>query len=118
MANKQRYTAGEVIEAVQRARGLLFVAAQRLGCTRQTVENYVKRYATVAQAVEEERQKTIDIAEGKLFEKLQTGESWAIQFILKTLGKDRGYTERTEITGAEGGAMVIKYTGNVDPRDI
>jgi len=115
---KQRYSAEQVIEAIRKSRGLLSVVAQRLGCTRQTVENYVKRYPTVDRAVKEERQKVIDVAEGKLFEKLQSGESWAIQFILKTLGKERGYTERTEVTGAEGGAMVIKYTGNVDPEDV
>jgi hypothetical protein len=115
---KQRYSAEQVIEAIRKSRGLLSVVAHRLGCTRQTVENYVKRYPTVDRAVKEERQKVIDVAEGKLFEKLQSGESWAIQFILKTLGKERGYTERTEVTGAEGGAMVIKYTGNVNPEDV
>lgn len=86
------------------------MAAFKLGCTRQTVENYVKRYPTVAQAVKEERQKTVDVAEGKLFDKLKTGESWAIQFILKTLGKDRGYTERQEMDVTTKGQPIKSET--------
>jgi len=50
--------------------------------------------------------------------KLDADEWPAIKFVLVTLGKDRGYAERTEVTGAEGGAVVVKYTGNVDPGDV
>ena len=52
---------------------------------------------SVARAMEHARNTTLDRAETKLFE---AGEQWAIQFMLKTLGKSRGYTERTEIAGS------------------
>ena len=113
---KQRYTADEMIGAIQKARGLLSVTANRLGCTRQKVENYVNRYPTVARAVVEEREKLIDVAEAKLFEQIQEGEQWAVQFVLKTLGKRRGYVERQEITGAESGPITLRvvYDDRID----
>lgn len=118
MANKERYSTKEVIEALERARGIKAVAAKILTCTRRTIENYIERHPTVAAAYKEQRETLVDIAEGKLMKKLDTDEWPAIKFVLTTLGKDRGYTERREVTGAEGGAMVIKYTGNVDPEDV
>jgi len=29
--------------------------------------------------------------------------------VLKTLGKHRGYVERQEVTGADGGAVIVKW---------
>lgn len=118
MTGKNRYKAEQVIEALQKARGIKAVAAKVLGCSRQTVDNYIGRYVTVKAAYQEQRETLVDIAEGKLMKKLDTDEWPAIKFILTTLGKERGYTERTEVTGAEGKAVVIQYTGNVNPDDV
>ena len=40
------------------------------------------------------------------------GNLGAIIFFLKTQGKERGYTERQEITGADGTALVIEYVND------
>jgi hypothetical protein len=42
-------------------------------------------------------------------------QSSATEVLDRQLGKA---VSRQEITGAEGGAMVIKYTGNVNPDDV
>lgn len=38
----------------------------------------------------------VEIAEHKLQEAIERGERWAVNFILKTLGKSKGYTEKIE----------------------
>jgi len=66
--------------------------AERLGCGRSTVYRYVNRYPSVYEALEDERGELLGIAEGGLFERVQKGDLKAIMFVLKTKGKDRGYT--------------------------
>ena len=104
-----KFTVEEVIAAVKKNRGILALAAKELGCARQTLHNYVNRYPTVAQAVSDERESLLDLAEGSLFEQVRKGNITAIIFTLKTLGKSRGYVERQEVTGADGGAVVVKW---------
>lgn len=103
---KQRYTAAEVITAIERARGIKAVAAKILGCSRVTVDSYAKRYVTVAQACQQARETLIDVAEGQLVKAVDGGEWPAVRYVLATLGKERGYSERQEITGAKGKPLV------------
>lgn len=106
--SRQRYTAAQVIEAIEQSRGIKSAIAQRLGCHRHTVDNYIARYPTVARAYWEERERIVDTAEVKLLEKLKDGVDWAIKYVLSTLGKDRGYVERQEVAGEGGGPLTIK----------
>lgn len=106
MAN--RYTAEQVAQALKDANGIVRYAAQRLGCSRLTVYNYMKKYASVKQAHEDARENQIDYVEGKLLEQINSGNITAIIFYLKTQAKHRGYTERQEVTGADGGAQEFK----------
>jgi hypothetical protein len=86
---------------------MVYLAAEKLGCEAQTVYNYRDRYPAVRAAMESEDGKIDDIAEMKLYQALVAGESWAVQFRLRTKGKDRGYTERNEVTGSDGGAIKL-----------
>ena len=101
----ERYTAEQMIEAIQAAKGLKSVAARRLGCSWLTVHNYCRRHPTVQQAYDETRQQLVDLAEGKLIVEVNRGMWPAIKWVLATLGKDRGWVERKEVTGAEGGPV-------------
>lgn len=104
----QRYSADEVITAIEKASGIIKNAAKLLGCSRQTVYNYINNYATVKQAYDDANENMVDYVESKLIEQISVGNTTAIIFYLKTKGKHRGYTERTEHTGADGGAMEFK----------
>lgn len=97
MAGKQRYTTAQVIHAIRGSLGIKTAIAASLKCTRQTVDNYIKRYATVAQAYEEERERLVDLAEAKFAEAIKEGNWAAIRFALSTLGKDRGFSEKVDI---------------------
>lgn len=107
MANREHYKPEQIIEALKRTRGRIVLAAEILGCEYHTVENYMKRYASVAEALRRERERELDITELKLSQAIDNGEAWAIQFKLKTLGRSRGYIERHEITGKDGDPLHI-----------
>jgi predicted transcriptional regulator len=100
-----RYTIEEVIAALQETGGLKSRAARLLGCTRQTVSRYIDRYAEVREAMEQAEEDLLDEAEDKLREQIRDGQLTAIIFYLKTKGKGRGYTERVETTGKDGGPV-------------
>ena len=105
-----KFSVDQVIEAVRHNRGILTLAARELGCTRQTIHNYANRYATIASEVTSQRESFLDLAETKLIEQVQNGNITAIIFTLKTIGKSRGYVERTEMTGSDGSPLLSTAT--------
>lgn len=88
--------------------GVVTVVARRLRVTRQTVYGYLQKWATAREALDDERNSMIDLAESKLFAEVNAGNITAIIFALKTIGKSRGYVERAEVTGVDGGELVIE----------
>ena len=88
--------------AIKDSMGIKTGIAQRVGCSRQTVENALERWPDLQTMIADERTSIIDLAETKLMQQISGGELRAILFTLETLGKDRGWTKRTEVTGAGG----------------
>lgn len=107
-----RYTAQQVADALTAAKGFVSVAARNLGCTDQTVRNYIERYSACKQAVTDAREAMIDYAEGKLYQNIQNNDTVSILFFLKTQAKQRGYVERgeqrIEVSGANGNDIPIR----------
>lgn len=91
-----RLTAKKVADALRESRGMVTVAARKLGCTRQTVHAWINRSPQVAEAVKDAREVMTDTTELKFYEAIMKGEAWAISMYLRTQGKDRGYVERQE----------------------
>jgi hypothetical protein len=108
MANKQRFTPAQIIAALKKTKGLVYLAAKRLECDPDTIMNYCKRYPAVERAKQALRGEMVDLAEMRLLQSIQNGQAWGIAFALKTLGKDRGYVERQELTGQDGQGMVLR----------
>jgi|GEM_PF-1396213 len=115
MPDHEHYTAKQMIDALKETRGMIFLAAQRLGCSHYTIRNYAKRYPSVKAACEAERGRMVDLAELKLMQSIQNGEPWGIAFALKTIGKDRGYVERHEQTGKDGDAITLRVVYDQSP---
>ena len=112
-----KYSAEQVISAIQGTFGIKTAAANALGCTRQTIDNYIKRHPTVAKAYYEERERLVDMAESKFAEEISKGEWAAISFALRTLGKDRGFVESHALDVTSGGEKVpatVVYLPKVD----
>jgi hypothetical protein len=116
----EKMTPAAVAEALRRTRGIKAAAAQLLQCDRSTVLNYCKRYATVQQAADEARETLIDVAEGKLVQRVDAGDWDAVRFVLVTIGKGRGYVMRQENTGADGGPVQLEHSvnGGVEVRAV
>ena len=89
-----RYTADQVAEALRAAGGSHADAAERLGCHRTTILDYVRRCPRVRQARDEARAELIDKAESQLRAMVDRGEWLAVRFVLVTLGRDRGYSAK------------------------
>ncbi len=110
MGQPEKFTCDEMAQAITDARGLVSLVAKRLGCEQQTVRNYIKRYATCKQALEDARESLKDFTESQLLKQIDGGNIAGIIFFLKTQARDRGYIERQEITGADGGAIQLKWS--------
>ena len=102
---KRELTAQKIIVALRETKGLLTLAARKAGVSYRTINRYASEYPSVAEAVQEAKESMVDFAEGKLYEKIAKGDTASIIFFLKTKAKSRGYTERQEITGPDGGAV-------------
>ena len=96
MSGRQRYTSSQVIEAITLARGIKAVAARKLGCSRPTLDSYIDRYPGVRTAYQEAKDTLLDAAESALLTMIDNKEWPAVRFLLITLGKGRGYTERQD----------------------
>lgn len=104
MSEKQ-FTDAEIIAALKATHGLVYLAAEKIGCTAPTIYNRVKESYSVSEALKTSRNRIKDVAEAKLYTALGEGEAWAVTFFLKTKGKKRGYVERSEVTGKDGKAL-------------
>lgn len=96
MANSEKYTVKQIIDALRATKGMVSLAARKLECEAQTVRNYIKRHPTIAEAQKEIRESTTDVAELSLFKAIQEGQPWAVALYLKTVGRDRGYADRVD----------------------
>lgn len=101
-------TAEQVVAAIHGSKGFVTVVGKRLGCSARHVYNLLDKYATARDALADERESMRDFAEGMLYKRIEKGDTTAIIFYLKTQGKDRGYVERQEHSGPDGGALTVR----------
>lgn len=97
-----------VIARIEECKGNLTMACKLIGCSRQTLYNYIKSHPTVQAALETARESMIDNVESVLYSKALAGEVWAVCFFLKTQGKRRGYIERSELTTPDDKPLTIR----------
>ena len=112
---KRKLSEKLLVPAIAEARGNLADVARRFSVTRQSVWYYVNQRPALKAACQDQRETMKDHAESALYKALLAGEAWAVCFFLKTQARDRGYVERTELTGAEGGAIKITAIEAVKP---
>ena len=104
------HTTDELISVIKKSNGFLTVAARSLGITYQAIWNRQKRDKRLRRAIKAMREKHLDLTEKKLLENIKKGKEHSIFFHLRCLGKDRGYVERREITGADGKALQVSIS--------
>ncbi len=99
----RKYTVDQVAEALRKGNGMLSVAAEILGCHRNTIYNYLKDHPELKDIVEECRETLVDEAEQILLKKVREEDIRCVMFVLRTLGRHRGYHSRPGYAAEEPG---------------
>ncbi len=110
-----KYSVTDIMDALKKYKGNISWAARALGCDRSTIYRRIEKSPTLQKAVEDERESMIDLAESSLLRAVNDGEAWAVSLTLKTIGKNRGYVERTETSVSGGiGVTIVDDVGTDD----
>jgi hypothetical protein len=104
----EAFTPDQIIEALRAEHGFVAAAARRLGCAENTIRRYINNYPEVAEVHTEAFETAGDNVEYALYdEAVNQRNTAALIFLAKTRFRNRGYTERQELTGANGGPVAI-----------
>jgi len=99
-----KITKRKFLKALKGTAGILTQVAKNMDVSRNAVHEYINRTPEVKPLTEQEREQILDIIEGSLINRAVKGEDLKAQmFYLKTIGRKRGYVEKTE-TELSGGA--------------
>ena len=93
----REFTEQEILEAIQDTGGIINKIAQKLNCDWHTADKYISKYESSKIALQDERQTLIDDSENVIRNAVRSGDVQSAKFVLTTLGKKRGYTEKTEV---------------------
>ena len=103
------YRTADIIAALEKTHGMVYLAAESLGCSAMTIYRRAAKEKKIQNTIDSHRGKLIDKAELKLEQAVMNGEPWAVTLTLKSLGKNRGYVERQEQVNIEGKPMTIEW---------
>lgn len=100
----------ELTRLIQEYRGNVSAIARAKRCSRHTVQARIDESVLAGRALEDARESFVDEVEAALYANALDGNVAAQIFVMKAhpAAKRRGWSERTEHTGAEGGAVVVK----------
>jgi hypothetical protein len=107
-----KVTDKQIKEALWNSGGFITHAAQQLHMAYSSISERIRKTPELQKELEVVRESHLDLAESKLIEAVNKGRPWAICFYLKCKGKHRGYIERQEVTGVEGGPLEIHYVND------
>lgn len=86
-----------MVEALAKSLGIVSVAAKKVGINRETHRLWVKNDPEYAAAVADIAEDRKDFLESKMHQRINEGSDTMIIFALKTIAKDRGYIEKSEL---------------------
>ena len=92
----QKASIKKILKAIEGTGGLKTAIAAKLNVHLNTVLNYVNKYETVRQAIQEEQDKILDKAESNLFVRIKDGDEDTSKWFLARKGKQRGYSEKID----------------------
>jgi len=94
-----KITKTKFINAVNGSGGIITAIGKRLGASRIAVHAYIKKPGNewTREYLDQEKEKFIDLAEAGLLANVRKKDMGAIKYTLSTLGKKRGYVEKSEI---------------------
>ena len=97
---RMRCTVEKLVECSRRSNGIMSVVATMLGVDWHTADKYVRNCPEAQEAFQSAREAIFDVAESKLLQIINDPKHPrhfdAIQFLLSTVAKKRGYTTKIE----------------------
>jgi hypothetical protein len=115
LSHKKEHNKKALLKALEKTRGIVTTACEIVGIGRTTFYDYVRNDEEFKKDVGDIDNIAIDFAESALHKNIESGKEASIIFYLKTKGKGRGYIERQEITGKDGGSIEITGFNYVKP---
>lgn len=94
----RHHTQAEIKAALERFHGGVYLAARELGITRQAVYQRISGSPELSELQKSFHGQLVDLAVLQMEAFVRAGNLQAVKYVLSTLGKDRGFTERTEVT--------------------
>lgn len=93
--------------------GNVSAVARQFSVSRASVMELIGKRKALQSVLADAREGMLDNGESSLHRSVLAGEAWAVCFLLKTLGKSRGYIERSELSGPGGSPIPIDHSGSV-----
>ena len=106
MHNSTRKKTKEFLELLKKNSGNIRKTCEEYGIPRQYFYSWMKD-AEFSQSVKDIEDDVFDMVEEKLIELIKKGEYRAIEFYLKTKGKNKGYATNNEVEVAGGAVTKI-----------
>lgn len=103
---RTRINKARMVEALERNKGLVNVSCKEIGIDPSTHRKWMKEDPAYLETYGYILGLKGDSVEKKLLDAIDEGNLTAIIFYCKTKLKNRGYNERTEITGANGEPLI------------
>lgn len=105
-----------MLEALEASAGIVSTAAAKCGVSRRTHYQWLNDDPDYKAAVDDLQNIIIDKAETTLINAIESGDITATIFLLKTLGKRRGYTEKIDYAAIEKEteARILKAENDID----
>ena len=96
--NKSRHIKKEtLLKALEKSLGVVTIACKKADIPRSTYYKWLKDDEEFRHQFQEIENVALDFAESQLHQQIQDNSTAATIFFLKTKGKSRGYTEKSEL---------------------
>ena len=101
-----------IIEAIKKTRGNISRAADKIGCCRHTLHTRINAEPAIKQVLDSCRERFLDDLEDVFQNKALDGDTTSGLFLLKTIGKKRGYDQDRDIIVESATRGVLDFIVN------
>jgi len=95
-----------LLEALEKSLGVVTSACKKVGVGRTTYYDWYNNDPDFKKKVDELQNVALDFAESQLHKQISENNTTATIFYLKTKGKQRGYTDKSELDLTSGGKSI------------
>jgi len=102
-----------IIEAIKGSAGIVSTIAKRMGVEWHTANDKIQKYPEALKAFQDEREGILDMAEATILTAIKQGDAGSAKWLLSTLARSRGFGDKVEVSGKDGGPVEISIIKRV-----